>query len=253
MLKKFIFGCVTTLAVSCQSWGAIVFTESFTYPDGPLVTRPGTPWITSSGTANEQNVVSNELFLNDNETEDTRANFVDSSSALATFQLRMDPLDLPGTGGYFAHLIGDTDFIGAPSDFIARLYVRQPTIPAAGEYQIGVGNTTGTVGSAVYLTTNLVAGTVYDVTLGFTTGSNASLSVAGIGSVNATDAAAAIVRLGGFGWRQTTNTGDQFVDNLSIDATAVPEPSSMALVALVGIVGVASRYRRKNASTSVAA
>jgi uncharacterized protein len=35
-------------------------------------------------------------------------------------------------------------------------------------------------------------------------------------------------------------------------ATAVPEPSSMALIGLVGVAGLAVRYRRKNASSSVA-
>jgi hypothetical protein len=40
------------------------------------------------------------------------------------------------------------------------------------------------------------------------------------------------------------------VDNFIINATAVPEPTSMTLVGLIGITGLVARYRRRNASLS---
>ena len=45
-------------------------------------------------------------------------------------------------------------------------------------------------------------------------------------------------------------TGTGRVDNFVINATAVPEPTSMALIGMVGVAGLAVRYRRKNASSS---
>lgn len=44
------------------------------------------------------------------------------------------------------------------------------------------------------------------------------------------------------------------VDNFVVNGTAiaVPEPTSMALIGVVGVTGLAVRYRRKNASSSVA-
>jgi len=42
------------------------------------------------------------------------------------------------------------------------------------------------------------------------------------------------------------------VDNFVINATAVPEPTSIALIGMIGVAGLAVRYRRKNVSPSVA-
>ena len=67
------------------------------------------------------------------------------------------------------------------------------------------------------------------------------LSVAGLGSINATDSLSTVARVNAFGFRQTTTTGDQFIDNLSVNL--VPEPTSAALFC-VALVGLGVRRRR---------
>jgi hypothetical protein len=67
-------------------------------------------------------------------------------------------------------------------------------------------------------------------------------------------------RLYGFNTTAVTGTGgfDTVTGTLTPnvifngDVTAVPEPTSMALIGMFGVAGMAVRYRRKNASSSVA-
>jgi hypothetical protein len=234
---------VAATMVGGEVRAGIILSDNFTYQDGPLVGAAGSPWLTNSGTAGQQNVVSGELFLNDNETEDTRANFSDvTSSITASFDFRFDSSDVPtGTGNYFLHFIGDTDSLGAPNDFIGRVFVKDPGTAGTGRFAIGVGNSTGTGSSAVYLGTDLLAGTNYSALLSYDfVNKSTSLTVTGIGTATATDTAANITRLTAFGFRQSTNHGDVFIDNLVV--TAVPEPTAMLLVgSLVGLIGFKRR------------
>ncbi len=243
-MKKSVF-TVITLALTILAFEAQgqLLNETFTYPDGPLVTRTGSPWTTSSGTAEQQNVVSGRLFLDDNETEDTRAFFtqaVTSGILSASFSLEIDTNDIPSSaaGAYFAHFIGDTDAIGTSSDFIGRVFTLTNPGGAAGTYRLGVSNS-GNSASTI-LSASLTAGTVYSLTLSYDFGaSQASLAVSGIGSVTATDTAAAITRIDSFAFRQTTSTGDQFIDNL----TVVPEPTTGVM--LLGGAGMLALLRRR--------
>jgi hypothetical protein len=75
-----------------------------------------------------------------------------------------------------------------------------------------------------------------------------ALTVAGGGTIVATDVPANMARIGSFGFRQSANTGDQFVDNLVVNVTAVPEPTSIALVSLVGGSGLFAAYRKRRSN-----
>ncbi|TWT76592.1 hypothetical protein CA13_70880 [Planctomycetes bacterium CA13] len=235
-----------------QASAALVLSETFSYPDGPLVGAAGSPWTTSSGTAGQQNVVGGELYLSDNETEDTRAEFLGttlatgftSGSIVATFQMRMDsadPASSSATGKYITHFIGDSDELGDPGSFFGRVFVNDGS--AGTDFVLGLSNSAGTASTA--FVTELNSDTTYDLTLTLDIDSGtSSLSVGGLGTINATDAAT-VARVNAFGFRQTTTTGDQFFDNLAVNTiSAVPEPGSFAMLGLIGLVGLTNRRRK---------
>ena len=48
---------------AAQARASVIFSDNFTYPDGPLVGAPGSPWANHSGTAGQVNVTSNQVEL----------------------------------------------------------------------------------------------------------------------------------------------------------------------------------------------
>jgi hypothetical protein len=252
MINRFLLSGLLLLGGISQANAAIVLSETFSYPDGSLTSANGSPWTTNSGTAGQLNVVGGELFIDDNETEDARADFstfaFSGDVVTANLRVRFSTLDVPavGQGNYFAHFIGDTDLAGTPSDFMTRVYALAPNIAGAGRFTFGIANSTGTLANVARFTTDFDAGTDYDLTMTFNVDTDTSaLTVAGGGTIVATDVPANMARIGSFGFRQSANTGDQFVDNLVVNVTAVPEPTSIALVSLVGGSGLFAAYRKR--------
>ena len=220
-----------------------VLDDSFSYPDGPLVGAPGSPWVHSSGTVTgEQNVVSGRLFLDDNETEDTSAPLSSDITAgfiTASLSLEMSTADIStsGVGNYIMHFVGATT-----AEQIARLYTLTNPGGPAGTFRLGIS----TAGAApVVFASPFTAGTVYSISITYDFDSNvASLSSPGFGTVVATDTFDAAL-IGDFAFRQSTAHGDVFIDSLSI--TAVPEPSTYAMMGLGAALLVGfQRFRRKS-------
>lgn len=257
-LKITIFsGAVMTALIALNSQAQTLLTENFTYADGAIVGASGSPWVNNSGTAGQFNVVGGALFLDDTDTEDIKAPLsaeVTSGILTATFSLRGDPLDVSsGAGNYIAHFVGDSDFVGAPAAFIGRLFTKTPNVVATGAYTLGIANSTGTAASAVYFTSDLATGTTYTVSMAYNFSTlTTTLTVDGIGSIVATDTAAATVRISDFGFRESTLTGDFFIDNLSVSVSSVPEPSTTAFV-LGGVVLIGAMVsRRRRAEVNIA-
>jgi hypothetical protein len=187
----------------------------------------------------QQNVVSGELFLDDNETEDTIAplsSTVTSGVIQATFNLRNSTLDIPSSAG------GDyiTHFVAGAGTFVGRVFTQVSAGGPTDDFLLGISTTSSTPTAS--FATPLIAGTNYSVTLSYDFATNlASLSIAGIGTITATDAVD-IASIDRYSFRQTTSTGDQFFDNLVI---AVPEPSTWAMIAVgAGLLAGVQRLRR---------
>lgn len=224
---------LVALAATAQ---AQLLTDTFTYPDGPLVGAPGSPWVTTSGTAGQLNVVSGELFLSDDDGEDAAAPFsmaITDGVLSASFTFRADSDEASSAAGdYIAHFLNT-----GGSTQIARFFLINAA--NADEFSIGVSTTAATP-NATFAGTFAV-GQILNVTLSYDfTSDLASLSIGGFGTIIATDAVnfASIDR---FQWREGAGSqGDAFVDNLSV----VPEPATWMLMGLGLLLG-AQRLRRK--------
>jgi len=233
-----LMGLVLAAAtIASQAQTQILF-ETFSYPDGPLVGAPGSPWTTNSGTAGQQNVISGQLFLNDNETEDTVALFstaVTFGSVTAMFDLTMDPADIvtSAAGDYITH------FVASSNAFIGRVFMLTDPAGTGTTYRIGI-STGASTPNAVF-TSVFTVGTTYSLSLTYDLDTDlATLAVAGFGQITSTD----VVdnnSINRYGFRQTTSTGDQFIDNLVV--TTIPEPSTYMLLG-VGLLFAAQRFRR---------
>ena len=231
-IKSLLF--VVSALYTSLSQGAIVFTESFTYANGPLISAAGSPWTTTSGaTPGQVDVASNVVNLTGvTETEDVAANF-SSASTFGTVAATMDVLftALPsGAGTYFTH------FKDSASGFRGRV-TSFTTGAGAGLFRLGISNDGG---ATVPVPTDLALNTTYAITFtwDFAT-SQSSLSIGGGTVVTDTDAATSLT-LTSIGLRQSTSMGTLTVDNISVDA--IPEPTTTLLGAL-GFLAILRRRR----------
>ncbi len=248
-MKKTSFPILIALGITAQgSFAATVFTENFDYADGPLVGASGSPWVTHSGaTAGQVNVAANAAELVSAESEDVSApitatgTFYNSGTLTATMSVNFSVLP-NATGAYIAH------FKDATTGFRGRVFTT--TTGATAGFRLGIADVTNAVASAVFIPTDLSLNTTYllTLTLDAATG-RSSLAVAGVGSATATDltgtpAALTPINVFAFALRQGGTLGTVAIDNISVDATAlpVPEPSTSLLGLLAGL-GLMRRRR----------
>ncbi len=240
-MKKVSFSALMALGLTAQvSSAATVFTENFAYADGALVTAIGSPWTTHSGTAGQVNVVSNAAELSFSESEDVNAPISPASTyyndGVITLTMSATFSALPATANYFAHLKDATT-----SGFRGRIFATT-TGAAAGTFRLGISNsstsTLAFVETDLSLDTPIAISMVWNAALG-----TASLSVNGGAAVAAIDAANPL-NISTVALRQSTNIGTMTIDNISVDATAlpVPEPSTSLLGLLAGL-GLMRRRR----------
>ncbi len=213
---------------------AQLLTDTFSYPDGALVGASGSPWVNNTGTAGSLLVSGGAVFINDNATEDAQAplsSTVVSGSISGTFDIRVDPTDIPSSaGGFFAH------FRTSSNGFVGRVFSLAPQAgDPAGNFRLGLA--TGTSGVNVSFSESFTSGTTYSLTLTYDFDTEASsLFVAGFGTITTTDTLS-VANINSFGLRQTTTTGDIFIDNLVV----IPEPS--AILSLIGGIGMIALMR----------
>ena len=152
MIKKILALCAYATALAASS-ASVVLSDTFTYPDGPVVGPRGSPWVTHSGTAGTMVVTNNQLWV-----AGTSAKSEDVNAPLAGAPyLASDPTaklyskftlvisnTLPSTiGAYIAHFKGTNS--GAATDFGARVFLTASNtisfapVPA-GKFRIAIGN-----------------------------------------------------------------------------------------------------------------
>lgn len=238
-LSAYILASAFSLLLCVASADAqAILNEPFKYSDGPLVGASGSPWVTTSGTAGQLNVVGGELFLSDADSEDAAAPFsgaVTNGILTATFNFRADTdVSTSGAGDYIGHFLQT----GSTTGFARFFVIASPGGPTD-DFFIGVSTTSST--PTAQFGGVFTAGVTLSITLTYNFATDlASLSIAGFGTINATDAVN-VASIDRFQWREGGGSqGDAFVDTL----TVVPEPSTYMLLGLGALIGV-QRFRRK--------
>lgn len=160
--NRFILAILTWSVLASSGRADVLLTDSFSYPDGPLVNHAGGRWLSHSGTAGQADTVDGALHLTEKETEDISATLSgapyakDSGVVLyAGFKATFGALPAGG-GGFFAHF-KDT---GA-SNFRGRVFAAT-TGAAAGSFRLGIASA-GSV--PVLIASDLSLGTSYRVVM----------------------------------------------------------------------------------------
>ncbi len=203
---------------------AIIVTDSFSYPDGPLVEVSTNQWGTniwahSNGTTTgEVQVVSGKVLLSQTNTEDVSVSLGQSYPTTtnillyASFTIRFTRPPV-GAGDYFAHFKGS-----GTAGFRDKIYATTNGVPA-GFFRVGVANAENTAPNAV-ISSNLSFGTDYTLVTRYAL-SNASSTLwlnpasEADSSITAGDLATASPE-NAFGLRENDGIGALYFDNLII-------------------------------------
>jgi hypothetical protein len=87
-----------------HTFAQLIYEDHFNYPDGPVLTAPGSPWVNNYIPTNEVQVVARKLFLTQLKQESVRVNFpsgYSTGSLYAGFTANFSALPT-GAGNYFA-------------------------------------------------------------------------------------------------------------------------------------------------------
>jgi endonuclease/exonuclease/phosphatase family metal-dependent hydrolase len=152
IVKKVVF-CIATLFLSAAlSNATLLLNETFTYPDGPLVTASTNLWVHHSGSADQVMVMSGRVYLSDANTEDVNRSLPGQPYAASgstnvfytSFTVRFTSLPTSG-GAYFAH------FKDSSTTFRARIWALTAGA-ATGKFRLGISSATSSAASVTNLT-----------------------------------------------------------------------------------------------------
>jgi endonuclease/exonuclease/phosphatase family metal-dependent hydrolase len=143
-VRKPIFAGLAVLTFLCArfSRASIIFSDSFDYPNGSIVTNSGGVWATHSGITGQVQIVSSRVLLTQTNTEDINAQLAGqpypaTTNALLYARFTINFATFPsGAGTYFAHF-KDASATG----FRDKIFATTNGAPA-GFFRVGVGNAT---------------------------------------------------------------------------------------------------------------
>ena len=215
--------------------GELLLSESFAYPDGPIVGAPGSPWAVHSGTTGPANVVGGMLELTQLDGEDINAPFAGANVPVLYASFTVNFSELPGgAGNYLVHFRGTT-----ATSFRGRLFV-STTDAVPGSFRLAIANGANTAAAA--LATDLTLNTSYLVVLRYeVTTATTTLWLDPVtesdASVTATDTATPAT-MTSFAFRQpassTAGIGTLLVDDLRV-GTAFTDVVGSAPATIVSV------------------
>jgi endonuclease/exonuclease/phosphatase family metal-dependent hydrolase len=209
---SFILLCLSAVLADA----AVIFSDSFAYPDGALTNAAPTIWIEHSAGTPVQ-VVSGQAQISSSLTEDVHAALTNQPYATgsgvtlyASFTVNFTALPT-SAGTYFASF-NSTSF---------RALVWASTANAAsGLFRLGIGNTTGATAASGQLATDLALNTAYNIVIRYNVGTGQS--TLWLNPVNETDPSisasdtATAISISNFSLRQAAGEGTLLLDNLVI-------------------------------------
>ncbi len=221
---KIIAFCIAAVLLSTTLAGAaLLLNDSFSYPDGPLVTVSSGVWLHHSGSiTGEVTVASGRVLLSEANTEDVNAPLAGqpyaSSGATNVFyaSFTVKFTSLPSSGGaYFAH------FKDSSTGFRARVWALTSGA-ASGKFRLGISSTSSSVISAT-LPVDLSRDTDYIVVTRLV--NNNSVSTLWVNPESESDASvstsesASTFTVVSYALRENTGEGALNLDNLRVGTT----------------------------------
>ena len=228
-MRKLIFAGLAVLSLRCAplSEASIIFSDSFDYPNGSIVTNSGGVWATHSGITGQAQVVSSRVLLSQTNTEDISAQLAGqpypaSTNVLLYARFTINFAALPsGAGTYFAHFKDAT-----ASGFRDKIFATTNGVPT-GLFRVGVGNVTNS--NFTVISSNLNLNTDYVLVTRYAP-SNATSTLwlnpsdESDSGVAATDSATTLT-ITSFGLRESLSGGDGmgtlFLDDLRIGTSFI--------------------------------
>ena len=257
-MKKLFLVCVLTVFAATSMMKAnIILSDSFTYPDGPLVGAPGSPWVTHNGTTPVL-ATNGQIRLSGGNSEDVNAllsggPYTTNGAVVLYSSFKVRFTSLPGmVGTYFAHF-KDTNS-GAASGFGGRVWT-STTNAAAGKFRLGIGNGTSATATNGQIATDLSLNTVYTIVTRFVPATGLATiwldpTAESDPSVTANDEGTSTrpnpIDVFAYAFRQATGIGALLVDDLRVGTSFadVAGPNNPPFIS-----GVANQHIAANAST----
>jgi len=202
--------------------GDLVFSDSFTYPDGNLVGATGSPWNAHSGAADEPVVVQDgKIQISRSLTQDVNADDLPGAPftsagpitvLYAGFSTRFTAL--PSAGSYFAHF-------NASSNMRGRLWATTNGATSSGVFRLGTTSASGTLPIEAIHPAQLELNTDYLVVMRLNVASGETRIWINPGSEESESAASTDVpgtfpSVSTFAFRQNTGIGIMLIDHLII-------------------------------------
>ena len=232
-MKKNLLLTLALAGFAVSSPAASLLSDDFNYPDGPIISAPGSPWVATSGSGSVM-VTNNQLEVSATRGEDIAAPLSGGpymsngpvTALYAKFTIRFSSPP-SGTPTYFAHFTGEN----ITTDFRARLGATPTNVTTAanaapGNFFLGIANNSGTVGVSIPFPTELTTNVTYIVVTKFELATGlSSLWIDPIDEssthVTATNGPS-LTNPKYFGFRQANNEGIMRIDNLRV-ATSFAE------------------------------
>jgi len=210
---------------------SVLLSDSFSYPDGPLVVVSSGLWAHHSGSiTGEVNVTSGTVFLSHTNSEDLSVSlgqiYAPAGNAVLYAGFKVNFSDLPSAAGdYFAHFKSPTG-----TGFNGKVFATTSGA-SAGSYRIGIANggnsPSGVFGRDLELNHN------YTVVIRYSAGSTATVlwvdpASETDASVAAGDIASGTNSIGAFALRESSGMGSLILDDLVIGtsfADVLPDPN----------------------------
>lgn len=227
----------------------VVVNDNFNRPDGSLVGTsptpgPGSVWTSFSGTAGDLLITGGRAIVQHGvPSEDAKIEFASVNSGIisASFDITVSD-DTVIAGGDYEYFTMFTD--GGTANFFSRLDIVAANVVGAGnDFTFGISTNAGTAEAT--FATDFTYGTTYSGTLTYDFGTGLSSFTIGASTINSTTSVIA-TGLQAFALRQSDSSNNEAVavDNLVVNASAIPEPGSLSILALVSLGLVCGRRKK---------
>lgn len=212
---------------------AILFSETFDYPNGELQAASRGVWLRHSGDIDGPVVVDHALFIDDDGTKDYSRALGDfppikHGTVYAAFDLKVSTIDPPestsSSAPYFANF--SEEFGGLTPQLVSRLVMNRGAHD--GEFRLGIARGGGGTATTTPWGTSLTSSVAHRVVVAYDLDAAVSTlwvdpwSAASYHVTNTTGIGLPIIGLNWFSFRvdgTSANSGDKTVDNLIVATT----------------------------------